>query len=144
MRSKIPPFICPDEFKKEYLLFQDEYHTRSYADATILSNNSTVRRFILFLKENAVHSSKEISVPHNTRFLKSYSGLKLKYIATILYVLRNYLRFLNEKKFMVSDISRNLPSVRLMRNVFIPHSWMKEDVLRLLDSIDREDSKGKG
>jgi len=30
-----------------------------------------------------------------------------------------------------------------MRNAFIPHSWNKEDVLNLLNSIDREDSKGK-
>jgi len=71
MRSKIPPFLCPKEFEKEYQLFQDEYHTRSYADATILSNNATVRRFILYLKENTVHSSQEISVPHVTSFLKS-------------------------------------------------------------------------
>lgn len=143
MRSKIPPFQCPEEFKKEYLLFQDEYRTRRYADATILSNNATVRKFILNLKENGVHSSKEISALHVTGFLKYYSGLKPKYVATILYVLRNYLSFLYEKGFMDCDVSCNLPSVRLMRNAFIPHSWRKEDVLKLLDSIDREDSKGK-
>ncbi|SNS20625.1 Phage integrase, N-terminal SAM-like domain [Anaerovirgula multivorans] len=143
MRSKVPPFLCPEEFKKEYQLFQDEYHARSYADATIISNNTTVRRFILYLKENSVHSSKEISVSHVTRFLKAYSNLKPKYIATILYVLRNYLGFLHEKGFMACNISGNLPSVRLMRNAFIPHSWKKEDVLKLLGSIDREDCKGK-
>jgi integrase/recombinase XerD len=30
-----------------------------------------------------------------------------------------------------------------MRNAFIPHSWRKEDVIKLLNSIDREDPKGK-
>jgi integrase/recombinase XerD len=143
MRSKVPPFLCPEAFKKEYLLFQDEYHIRGYADATILSNNTTVRRFIIYLSENTVHSSKEITVSLVTRFLKAYSSLKPKYIATILYVLRNYLNFLHEKGFMTCNISDNLPSVRLMRNAFIPHSWKKEDVLRLLDAIDREDAKGK-
>jgi len=143
MRSKVPPFLCPQEFKKEYLLFQDEYHARSYANATILSNNATVRKFILYLKEQGVSSSKEISVPHVTGFLKYYSGLKPKYVATVLYVLRNYLGFVYERGFMDYDISSNLPSVRVIRNAFIPHSWKKEDVLRLLDSIDREDSKGK-
>jgi len=143
MRSKVPPFLCPEEFKEEYLLFQDEYHIRGYANATIISNNGTVRKFIIFLKEIGVHSSTEISVPQVTDFLKSYAAAKPKYIATILYVLRNYLGFLYEKEFMDSDISANLPSVRLMRNAFIPHSWNKEDVLKLLNAIDREDSKGK-
>ena len=143
MRSRVPPFLCPEEFEKEYLLFQNEYYVRSYADAIILSNNATVRRFILYLKENGVHSSQEITIPLVTEFLKSYSSLKPKYIATILCILRNYLGFLYEKGFMTCDISVNLPSVRVMRNAFIPHSWKKEDVLRLLDSIDREDPKGK-
>ena len=143
MRSRVPPFLCPEEFKKEYLLFQDEYYARSYADATILSNNTTVRRFILYLKEIGVHSSQEISISHVTEFLKSYSSFKPKYIATILYIFRNYLCFLYKKGFMTCDISVNLPNVRVMRNAFIPHSWKKEDVLRLLDSMDREDPKGK-
>lgn len=64
MRSKVPPFLCPQEFENAYLLFQDEYHTRSYADATILSNNATVRKFILYLKENGVRSSKESLVEY--------------------------------------------------------------------------------
>lgn len=143
MRSKVPPFLCPQEFKNEYLLIQDEYYARNYADATSLSNNANAHKFILYLNEQGVCSSKEISVPHVTEFLKYYSDLKPKYVETVLYVLRNYLGFVYERGFMDCDIASNLPSVRVIRNAFIPHSWKKEDVLRLLDSIDREDSKGK-
>lgn len=143
MRSKVAPFVCPDEFKKEYLLFQEEYRKRSYANATIISNNSTVRKFIIFLKERDINSSEKISITQVTDFLKKYSASKPKYVATILYVLRNYLRFLYANDFMTNDISDELPSVRIMRNAFIPHSWNKEDVIKLLEVIDREDSKGK-
>lgn len=125
------------------MLFQDEYHVRGYENATILSNNATVRKFILYIKESSVYTSQEISVQHITKFLNFYSSSKPKYIATVLSVLKNYLSFLYEKEFMNSDISNSLPSVRLMRNAFIPHSWKKDDVLRLLNSIDREDPKGK-
>jgi hypothetical protein len=36
MRSKIPEFVCPKEFKNEYSLFQEEYFIRSYEKATII------------------------------------------------------------------------------------------------------------
>ena len=143
MRSKIPKFICPEEFKNEYVLFQEEYFIRSYAKATIISNNNTLHKFLYYLKEIKINSSKEISIPLITDFLKIYSSSKPKYIATILYVLRNYLKFLYIKGFICNDIAVNLPSVRIMRNAFIPHSWRKEDVIKLLNSIDREDPKGK-
>lgn len=143
MRSKIPEFICPKEFKNEYFLFQEEYFIRSYAKATIISNNNILHKLLVYLKENKINSSKELSIAIVTDFLKIYSSSKPKYIATILYILRNYLKFLYMKGFISNDISINLPSVRIMRNAFIPHSWRKEDVIKLLDSIDREDSKGK-
>lgn len=143
MRSKIPKFECPKEFKNEYYLFQEEYLIRSYAKATIISNNNILHKLLIYLKENAVKSSRELSVPIITNFINKYSSCKPKYISTILYVLRNYLKFLYIKDFIKKDISTNLPSVRIMRNAFIPHSWKKEDVIKLLKSIDREDPKGK-
>ena len=143
MRSKIPEFACPKEFKNEYSLFQDEYFIRSYAKATIISNNNILHKLLIYLSENKITSSKELSVPLITDFLKRYSSSKPKYIATILYVLRNYLNFLYVRGFICNDIAARLPSVRIMRNAFIPHSWRKEDVIKLLNSIDREDPKGK-
>lgn len=143
MRSKMPEFTCPKEFKNEYSLFQEEYFIRSYAKATIILNNNIIHKLLFYLKEIKINSSKEISVRIITDFLKKYSSCRPKYIATILYVLRNYLKFLYIKRFIHNDIAASLPSVRIMRNAFIPHSWRKEDVINLLNSIDREDPKGK-
>ncbi len=64
-------------------------------------------------------------------------------MVTIIYVLRNYLAFLYDHRFISEDISKSLPKVRIMRNAFIPYSWDSEDVKKLLDAIDRGDPKGK-
>jgi integrase/recombinase XerD len=53
MRSKIKPFQCPAAFEAEYQLFQNEYHERNYARATIVCNNNIVRRLLTFLQKKS-------------------------------------------------------------------------------------------
>ena len=44
---------------------------------------------------------------------------------------------------MDKDISKFLPKVKVMRNAFIPYCWKRQDVGKLLKSVDRGDPKGK-
>jgi len=143
MRPKLSDFQCPAGFEEEYLLLQDAYEERHYAKATIISNNQLLRKFLEFLDEENVEESSEITPFHVTQFLGHYSTAKPKYVATVLYVMRNYLSFLYQQSFTKKDLSRSLPKVRIMRNAFIPYSWNTEDVKKLLGAVDRADPKGK-
>ena len=143
MRSKKPAFQCPEAFEEEYLLFQDECEERHYAKATIISNNQIIHKFLHYLDVNSICSSEEIKPFHLTGFLTNYDKAKPKYVATILYILRNYLSFLYQQEFITYDIAASLPRVRIMRNAFIPYSWKTEDVKKLLKAVDRGDPKGK-
>lgn len=143
MRSHVAPFVCPSVFETEYQSFQNEYKQRDYADATIISNNNTVHKLLFFLEESNIFTSNAITPSCLTDFLLLYSKSKPKYVATVLYVLRNYLTFLYDAGFTEKNLSVSLPHVRILRNAFIPHSWNTADVIKLLDAIDRSDSKGK-
>jgi integrase/recombinase XerD len=143
MRSHIQPFNCPYVFQKEYQQFQREYQERNYADATVVCNNNIVHKLLLYLDEKGLSTSAEITSAHITKFLTNYAESKPKYVATILYVLRNYLSFLKETGFIRTDIASLLPHVRILRNAFIPYSWKTEDIKKLLSTIDRGDPKGK-
>jgi integrase/recombinase XerD len=143
MRSKISDFHCPEGFEDEYLLFQEAYEERNYANATIISNNLIVYKFLSFLDGENVTGSVEITPSHITKFLGHYNTAKPKYVATVLYVIRNYLSFLYQQGFTKGDLTRSLPKVRVMRNAFIPYSWETEDVKKLLGAVDRADPKGK-
>lgn len=142
MRSKISDFHYPEGFRDEYLLFQEVYEERNYANATIVSNNLIVHKFLAFLDDESVTGSAEITPSHITKFLGHYSTAKPKYVTTILCAIRN-LSFLYQQGFTKEDLSRSLPKVRVMRNAFIPYSWEIEDVKRLLGAVDRADPKGK-
>ncbi|MEA1962206.1 MAG: hypothetical protein U9N81_13230 [Bacillota bacterium] len=143
MRPKHPDFQCPEGFEEEYLLFQDTCEERHYANATIISNNQILHKFLDFLDEESITESSRITPSHVTKFLGCYNTAKPKYVATILYTLRNYLSFIYQQDFTKEDLSSSLPKVRIMRNAFIPYSWNKEDVKKLLDAVDRADPKGK-
>ena len=143
MRSKIPEFQCPEAFKEEYSLYQDEYGERHYAKATIISHNLILHKFLYFLDKNNLDSSEEIASLHLAEFLSRYKKAKPKYLATILSNLRSYLSFLYQNKFICQDMTIHLPKVRIMRNAFIPYSWKTEDVKKLLKAVDRGDPKGK-
>ena len=143
IRSHIQPFSCPPAFEKEYHFFQKEYRERCYADATIICNNNVLHKLLYHLDEKGISSSKEITASQITEFLALYADSKPKYVATVLYVLRNYFAFLKETCFIEVDIASSLPHVRILRNAFIPYSWKTEDLKKLLAAIDRGAPKGK-
>jgi integrase/recombinase XerD len=143
MRPHTQPFVCPPAFEKEYQLFQKEYRERNYANATMICNNNILHRLLYYLDNEGVFSTKEITASQITEFLALYAENKPKYVATVLYVLRNYFSFLKEAGWIDEDLVSSLPKVRILRNSFIPHSWKTEDILKLLDSIDRGSTKGK-
>jgi integrase/recombinase XerD len=137
------PFICPEGFRYEYEMFMDECSCRGYAKATINSNTDKLQYFLNYLDTVSVSSSDEITLKHIDGFLALYDSAAVKYVGTILYVLRNYLSFIYKNGFICTDLSLLLPKVRVMRNSSIPHAWKKADVAKLLKAIDREDPKGK-
>lgn len=143
MRPHTQPFVCPRVFEKEYQLFQKEYRERNYANATMLCNNNILHRLLYYLDNEGVLSIKEITALQITEFLALYAEKKPKYVATVLYVLRNYFSFLKESGLIEEDLVSSLPKVRILRNSSIPHSWKTEDIHKLLDSIDRGSPKGK-
>ena len=142
-RPKLSKFQCPEGLEEEYLLFQDAYEERHYANATIISNNQILHKFLDYLNVENITKSSEITPSHITKFLGRYNIAKPKYVATILYVMRNYLAFLYQQGFTKGDLSKSLPKVRIMRNAFIPYSWNREDVKKLRCAVDRADPKGK-
>jgi len=137
------PFICPEGFSNEYELFIEECEYRGYANATINSNVQKVQCLLHYLDSVSVKLSSEITIGYIEDFISTYHAASVKYVGTILYILRNYLSFIYEKGLTSCDLSLLLPKIRVMRNASIPYAWKKQDIVKLLGAIDREDPKGK-
>lgn len=105
-------FLCPEGFRDEYEMFMEECKRRGYANATFNSNIQKVQFFLKYLDSIQINSSDEITVNHIGKFLASYDNASVKYVGTILYVLRNYLSFVYQNGFTCCDFSLLLPKVQ--------------------------------
>lgn len=143
LRPGRKPFECPVPFINEYEAFQEICVARKYTRMGKTSLFSILRKFLIFLDDACVTSSDRITSRLVIKFLSSYSGNSTRYIATIISVLRNYLAFLHQDGYMAVELTGCLPKVRIMRNAFIPSDWKQEDVKKLLNSVDRNNPKGK-
>jgi len=137
------PFECPDVFKKDLELFKNTCETRQYTRMGMASILWSLQKFLLFLKAEGINSSTEITSTNVIDFLTSYKEYSSRTIANIISVLRNYFKVLHQESIITTDLSKCLPAVRITRNAFIPSVWKQEDVKRLLESIDRQNPKGK-
>lgn len=142
-RQKNPEFTCPEGFHDEYHQFVEECDYRGYSNATKKNNVQKVQVFLKHMDSIGIHESEHITLMDIENFLDLYKENAIKYIGTILYVLRNYFSFLYERGFIADPVSTLLPKLRVPRNGSIPYSWEKADVLKLLEAVDRNDPTGK-
>ncbi len=102
-----------------------------------------VHKFLTFLNDNHIDSIKKFDSSHLTQFVSAYIGHSPRYIGTIISSLKNFLSLLYHEGCIDNELSQKLPKVRTSRNAFIPPSWKKENVLKLIAAIDRGNPRGK-
>jgi site-specific recombinase XerD len=142
-RGKKKAFTCPENYKDEYESFQKFCGLKKYTTLGLLAILNPVKNFLLYMESHHVQNLKDISQDNLSVFLSIYSGHSVRYRATIVSALRNFLKLLGEDGFIPPKTWQLLPNVRYSRNAFIPPSWRKEDVKKLLDAVDRGNPRGK-
>lgn len=78
-----------------------------------------------------------------TNFVKTLLGYSCKMAEFVLCGTRVFLRFLCSEKAVSADLSTALPNIRSRKQTRIPSVWNKDDLLKLLDAIDRGNPSGK-
>ena len=76
-------------------------------------------------------------------FFKSSLGPYISNVKSSACTLRGLLRFLYESKVIKLDLSTYVPKIRNNKNATVPSTYNKEEITKLLDSIDRGNPKGK-
>ena len=142
-RKQVQLFQCPSDYLEIYQSFEEYCNARGYAEATKDLNIRHVRNLLLYLESQDIKELGQITASCLETFLHTYDKLSVKYVGTVLYVLRNFGHFLFFQGFTSHDLSDLLPKIRIPRNGTVPYSWKKDEVKKLLAAVDREDPKGK-
>lgn len=117
--------------------------TADNSEATKKMRNSHVRKFYQFLSSRELNGIGEVSPGVIRDFCCSLTNYSPVFARHILCTVRNYFRFLYRTGYSSYDWSEAVPRMTVPSNLNVPQLWGREDIVKLLRSIDRGNLAGK-
>ena len=140
---KKPGYIKPEQFEKELIAYEKECVKNEYTKRGLRTRMQRLYFFIDYLDAKNIQSVNEITGETISDYVKTIYVNHEKSIAAILTTLRVFLKFLYLNSFTKKDLSKKVPSQNKYYYPAIPSTWEKDEVIRLLDVIDKGNPTGK-
>ena len=116
---------------------------RAYAKATRENLQHYAVRFFMYLESRSILESSQVTAQTVADYINSLGAHSYRSIGLHLTCLRNVLAFLKEGGYHPQDLSPAVPQQQVRRDATVPTIWSQEDVLALLDAIDRGSPCGR-
>ncbi len=113
------------------------------SESTLTSNELYLSRFSEYLAKQKLKSISELSSEHVLGFVNTLAGYSKETICCSLCSLRVLLRYLHDKNIVHENLSHVVPKIKLDKTSRIPSAYSREEVQKMLDSVDRGNPKGK-
>ena len=132
-----------DQYNQE-MLERFKIHCKSceYAVSTCKSYTRTAENFLSYLEAHNI-SLKSLNATDLATFVKTLLGYTYKTVEFVLCGTRAFLRFLYSENAISADFSESLPNIQSRKQTRIPSVWNRDDLLKLMDAIDRGNPAGK-
>jgi len=142
-QGKLAARELPRQFKETYDSYVALCCEAGYSERGTYTRLNRIKRMLLFFDQHGVSSMQSITAGRISEFFRSQIELDSRTVATMLTASRVFFRHLYRKGFTQEDLSEKLPEVKANRKFRLPHTWKQEDVLSVLNSIDRGNPVGK-
>ena len=133
---------CPVRFRP----LRDDYlascRERGNAEATIVSKDKAVCRFLGYLDEVGADDLGALGVRDLSGFFLRQRGLRRKTITSMRSCLADFLIFSSAAGVTPQGLADRLPPQRHVRHESEPHLWTAAEIRRLLAVIDRASATG--
>ncbi|MEG2464347.1 MAG: site-specific integrase [Malacoplasma sp.] len=113
------------------------------SEKTLKSNELYLSRFSEYLSKYKLENISEINNNHILGFINTLAGTSKATIYCTLCTLRVLLRYLHTEKFVETDFSYIVPKINIDKTSRVPSAYSKDEIEKLLGSIDRGSPKGK-
>lgn len=140
---KKPGYVKPPQFESELTGYEKECENNEYSKRGLRTRMQRLFFFIDYLDSRDVQKSNDITSNIISDYVKTIFKYHEKSIASILTALRVYLRFLYFNQYTDEDLSLKVPKQSKYYYPPVPSVWNKDDVIRMLNSIDRGNPTGK-
>jgi len=141
--GKLASREVPPQFKDGYESFGTYCREAEYSERGTYTRMNRIKRMLLFFDQRGVSSFDDITGGTISAFFRTQIELESRTIATMLTSCRVFLRHLYRSGFIQHDLTAKLPVVKANRQFTLPRVWRQEDVLTVLNSIDRGNPVGK-
>jgi site-specific recombinase XerD len=122
--------------------FKTQCKANGYAVSTCKGYSRTAENFLSYIEAHGI-SLQTLEAADLTGFIKTLLGYSYKMVEFVLCGTRVFLRFLYNEDAVSADFSESLPNIQSRKQTRIPSVWDKDDLLKLLEAIDRGNPSGK-
>jgi site-specific recombinase XerD len=142
-QGKLAALELPRQFEEAYDSYVALCCETGYSERGTYTRLNRIKRMLLFFDQHGVSSIQSITAGRISEFFRSQIELDSRTVAAMLTASRVFFRHLYRKGFTQEDLSEKLPVVKANRKFRLPRIWKQEDVLSVLNSIDRGNPVGK-
>jgi integrase/recombinase XerD len=136
-------YVKPSQFRKELTAYERECERNDYSKRGLHTRMQRLFFFIDYLDARGVQNVNNITPEMISDYVKTIYAHHEKSISSILTTLRVFLRFLYFNRYTDEDLSLKVPKQSKYYYPAVPSVWDKEDVIRMLGSVDRGNPTGK-
>ena len=140
---KKPGYVKPSQFEKELTAYERECESNDYSKRGLRTRMQRLFFFIDYLDARGVQNVNNITPDMISDYVKTIYAHHEKSISSILTTLKVFLRFLYFNQYTNEDLSLKVPKQSKYYYPAVPSVWNKEDVMRMLESVDRGNPTGK-
>ena len=121
--------------------FQKHCQSCGYAVSIQKSYCRTAENFVCFIEAHGLRF-ENLNAENLTAFVNKLMGYSYKMVDFVLCGTRCFLRFLHDEKVIAADLPQSIPCMQSCKQTRVPSVWKKDDLLRLLEAIDRGNPSG--
>ena len=140
---KKPGYVKPPQFEKELTAYEKECENNDYSKRGLRTRIQRLFFFVDYLDARGVQNTNDITSEMISDYVKTIYAHHEKSISSILTTLRVFLRFLYFNQYTDEDLSLKVPQQSKYYYPPVPSVWNKEDVMHMLESIDRGNPTGR-
>jgi hypothetical protein len=141
--GKLASRAVPEQFKEGYESYAALCREAGYSERGTYTRLNRIKRMLLFFEEHGVGSYQTITGKSISTFFATQIELESRTVCTMLTSCRVFFRHLYRIGFTKDDLTQKLPAVKANRQFRLPKVWRQNDVLTVLNSIDRGNPVGK-
>ncbi|MBT2738090.1 site-specific integrase [Bacillus sp. ISL-7] len=140
---KKPGYVKSKQFENELAAYEKECTENEYSKRGLRTRIQRLYFFIDYLDARGIQNVNKITGDIISDYVKTIYAHHEKSMASILTTLRVFLRFLFLNQYTEEDLSLKVPKQKKYYYPPIPSVWKQEDVISLLENIDRGNPTGK-